>query len=105
MMQPIDNTTITIKSAVIAVVSLLTLTTTVVTVWFTAKNAVQSGFNEMKIEMADQRNEIKIIKMQVDEIKDKLNVTADQVEINTLTIKTVVDFIKPDGPQIKRERK
>ena|ERR1700748_3835474 len=60
----------------------------------------------------EQHQELKamIEKYIVSNDKDKemlayqLGELRDQVDVNTITIKAITDFIKPDGPEIKRRR-
>lgn len=95
-MPPIDNGTITVKAAAIAMVTLLSLVTTGLTAYYSAKNGVDKGFEALRIELADKQNQINILKI---ELKN----TSDQVDVNTITIKAIADFIKPGAPEIKRK--
>lgn len=95
-MTPIDNSTITVKAAAIVTITLLSLATTGLTAYYSAKNGVDKGLEALRLELADQKSETKILRFELENLRE-------QVKINTLTIKTITDFIKPEIPEIKRK--
>lgn len=57
-MPPIDKGTITVTTAAIIMSCIAGLITTVLTVWFTAVNAVESGFEKVNARIEKLENQV-----------------------------------------------
>lgn len=102
-MPTIENSVIKVKTAAIITATLLSLVTTGLTVYFTSMKGVEKGFEHFNVLLLEQKNEIEKIKIVLDLQLNQQQRLNDQVDINTLTIKTITDFIKPKSPEIEHK--